>query len=361
LTKILSRVGKVIIRTETHIFLKMNGDATTSTGASGLVMNIAPGKKRAQPKAFADDDDEKERNSERSQEIRDLEDGQDKRPKVINMKEQTAWHRGRLGKDSNAEQLIRIHQMGGSASMEPPAASSIVPKQEPVEEDDSHLSVEERARRALVLDAAKVATGAEGEEATLGLKIETGTASSRALRSEEEAYRDDLSRCGAETRLDDYSEMPIHEFGKALMRGMGWKDGDALGGRSALLLSRSPSFLPDSRLASPLSCPCVRALLLIAPLPPLHPFADAAAAASPAVAPTPPTRRPCTAPAPPLRRTCAAPAPHLHRPYTNPAPPLYQSYTNPIPPLHHSIFLIAEHERRAASAWGRLRRWWRLW
>jgi G patch domain/KOW motif-containing protein len=41
----------------------------------------------------------------------------------------------------------------------------------------------------------------------------------------------DLSRCGAEAKLDDYEDMPIHEFGKALMRGMGWKDGEALGGR----------------------------------------------------------------------------------------------------------------------------------
>ena len=44
-------------------------------------------------------------------------------------------------------------------------------------------------------------------------------------------YTQDMSRCGAEARLDDYEEMPIHEFGKALMRGMGWKDGEALGGR----------------------------------------------------------------------------------------------------------------------------------
>ena len=30
--------------------------------------------------------------------------------------------------------------------------------------------------------------------------------------------------------MDDYEEMPIEEFGMALMRGMGWKDGEGLGG-----------------------------------------------------------------------------------------------------------------------------------
>jgi hypothetical protein len=205
-----------------------------SKSASGLVLNIQGGKKRAQPSAFADDDDEKDshRSKDRAEDIRDLDDGKSKKPKVINMKEQTAWHKGRLGKDSNAEQLIRIHNMGGTASMAPPdhATSAPVKGEEP-EEDESNLSVEQRARNALVKDAKKAADGIEATEVTLGLTIETGTSSSRSLRKDEETYKEDLDRCGAETKLDDYEDMPIHEFGMALMRGMGWKDGEALGGR----------------------------------------------------------------------------------------------------------------------------------
>jgi hypothetical protein len=37
---------------------------------------------------------------------------------VIPMKEGTAWHKGRLGKDSNAEKLIELHKSGMSVSLE---------------------------------------------------------------------------------------------------------------------------------------------------------------------------------------------------------------------------------------------------
>jgi G patch domain/KOW motif-containing protein len=67
------------------------------------------------------------------------------------------------------------------------------------------------------------------EESTLGLTIKTGTSTGRQV-TDEEALKSDLERCGSETHLDDYESMPISEFGKALMRGMGWKDGEALGG-----------------------------------------------------------------------------------------------------------------------------------
>ena len=32
-----------------------------------------------------------------------------------------------------------------------------------------------------------------------------------------------------QSTADDYEEMPIGEFGKAMLRGMGWKDGTAIG------------------------------------------------------------------------------------------------------------------------------------
>ena len=179
------------------IAMTENKPQQNGPGPSGLVMNIAGGKKRAQPSAFSADDEEQDRKSQRADNIRDLEEGKDRGPKVIGMKEQTAWHKGRLGKGSNAEQLIRIHQMGGTASMElsaPQLQSSIKTEGE---EDDSMLSVEERARRALVKEAKSTVQGVEGEEATLGLKIETGTASSRAVRTEEEAYKEVLSGIGA--------------------------------------------------------------------------------------------------------------------------------------------------------------------
>ena len=32
-----------------------------------------------------------------------------------------------------------------------------------------------------------------------------------------------------QSTTDDYEEMPIAEFGKAMLRGMGWKEGNAIG------------------------------------------------------------------------------------------------------------------------------------
>lgn len=51
----------------------------------------------------------------------------------------------------------------------------------------------------------------------------------RAKVSEDEAYRQDVQTRPSESTLDDYANVPVHEFGAALLRGMGWKDGEVVG------------------------------------------------------------------------------------------------------------------------------------
>jgi len=146
------------------------------------------------------------------------------------MKEGKAWHRGRLGKESNAEQIIDMYKKGGSIAALP-AGETVVKQEEPdsFAINDENLSTEEKAKRALLKEAVDMKKENPDEDMTLGLTIPTGNRSSRVL-SEDAALQEDLTQCGEEVKLDDYESMPISEFGMALMRGMGWKDGEALGG-----------------------------------------------------------------------------------------------------------------------------------
>jgi G patch domain/KOW motif-containing protein len=50
------------------------------------------------------------------------------------------------------------------------------------------------------------------------------------LQDDKERYLIDVSLRPDETSLDAYDEMPISDFGKAALLGMGWKDGEAIGG-----------------------------------------------------------------------------------------------------------------------------------
>ena len=51
--------------------------------------------------------------------------------------------------------------------------------------------------------------------------------------NEDERFRADLSSRPEVPSLDDYTAVPVEGFGPALLRGMGWKDGEAVGKRRA--------------------------------------------------------------------------------------------------------------------------------
>lgn len=134
------------------------------------------------------------------------------------MKDSVSWHKGRLGKESNAEKLIEMHKNGMSfnAEMQKLEEERDRKKSSGTVMDDKDMSVEDKARNALQREAA-AAEGAE-ESGTLGLTIETGSKSTRNI-SDADAIKEDLKHCGEETKIDDYEDMPIAEFGMALMRG----------------------------------------------------------------------------------------------------------------------------------------------
>jgi len=52
----------------------------------------------------------------------------------------------------------------------------------------------------------------------------------RSLRDmEAQKLREDLGKLPEQASLDDYESMPIESFGEALLRGMGWKEGQGIG------------------------------------------------------------------------------------------------------------------------------------
>ena len=66
--------------------------------------------------------------------------------------------------------------------------------------------------------------------------------------NEDDAFRIDLESRPDSSTLDDYAAVPVEEFGAALLRGMGWKEGDVVGKRKdqvskARVVERRPALL----------------------------------------------------------------------------------------------------------------------
>jgi hypothetical protein len=58
-------------------------------------------------------------------------------------------------------------------------------------------------------------------------------ASTLVIPNELDVFRHDVQSRPEETKLEEYEEVPVEQFGAALLRGMGWKEGQSLGGGKA--------------------------------------------------------------------------------------------------------------------------------
>ncbi|KAF3920591.1 hypothetical protein ABW21_db0201576 [Orbilia brochopaga] len=66
--------------------------------------------------------------------------------------------------------------------------------------------------------------------------------------NEDDAYRADVASRPDAATLEEYAAIPVEEFGAALLRGMGWKEGQAIGrsggaGNKPRLVEKRPAFL----------------------------------------------------------------------------------------------------------------------
>ncbi|KAK9237252.1 DExH-box splicing factor binding site-domain-containing protein [Lipomyces kononenkoae] len=89
-------------------------------------------------------------------------------------------------------------------------------KDETIRELISELSEEDRKKSDLVLPISLASTDMSVE-------------ARRQQMSEEEAYKLDILTRPDEPTLQDYEAVPVEEFGFALLRGMGWKEGEDIG------------------------------------------------------------------------------------------------------------------------------------
>lgn len=107
-------------------------------------------------------------------------------------------------------------------------------------------SVDEEAIEAL--------TGNSAKKSTLVLpgpspSLEIGKPLyARAPIDEDESFRSDVASRPDSAKLEDYAAVPVEEFGAALLRGMGWKEGDVVGKRKgvvskARVVERRPALL----------------------------------------------------------------------------------------------------------------------
>ncbi|KAJ3023972.1 hypothetical protein HKX48_008586 [Thoreauomyces humboldtii] len=91
------------------------------------------------------------------------------------------------------------------------------------------MSVDDEARAAVINDALGNTASTRTAIASLPLIAQNAVPGLDALEDVVEKYRHDVALRPAESTLDDYARVPIEEFGMALLRGMGWEQGRAVG------------------------------------------------------------------------------------------------------------------------------------
>ncbi|KAJ3339475.1 hypothetical protein HDU93_008189 [Gonapodya sp. JEL0774] len=92
-------------------------------------------------------------------------------------------------------------------------------------------TLDELAAAHVLADAADTASKPHDSGLILGIPIlqQNAVPGLAELTSEEEKYRHDVALRPDEPTFADYDGVPVDQFGTALLRGMGWKDGQAIG------------------------------------------------------------------------------------------------------------------------------------
>lgn len=65
--------------------------------------------------------------------------------------------------------------------------------------------------------------------------------------NEEDVFNDDIASAPPMPSMDDYARVPVEQFGAALLRGMGWKDGEGVGSQRGIKLKKESAKPPAKR------------------------------------------------------------------------------------------------------------------
>ncbi|RFU76962.1 hypothetical protein TARUN_5275 [Trichoderma arundinaceum] len=107
-----------------------------------------------------------------------------------------------------------------------------VSEEEATAEQSAHDSDDERRETTKATKAGNEAPSVErtaddeAMDALLGKKPKEQKVIAAEHPTEDDAYRRDVESSGAVSTLQDYEDMPVEEFGAALLRGMGWNGED---------------------------------------------------------------------------------------------------------------------------------------
>ena len=82
-------------------------------------------------------------------------------------------------------------------------------------------------------------------DALLGKKAVSDMTIPAAAVTEEEAFQRDFNTAPDMATLDEYKAVPVEEFGAALLRGMGWKEGQGIGNQKGQKFERAK--VPERR------------------------------------------------------------------------------------------------------------------
>ncbi|KAK6354402.1 hypothetical protein TWF730_008809 [Orbilia blumenaviensis] len=107
---------------------------------------------------------------------------------------------------------------------------------------------DEKTEDQLAVEA--LLAGDKAKASTLTIPAASGNVTdNRAfVQNEDDAYRADVASRPDAATLEEYAAVPVEEFGAALLRGMGWKEGESIGksggaGNKPRIVEKRPAFL----------------------------------------------------------------------------------------------------------------------
>lgn len=112
-----------------------------------------------------------------------------------------------------------------------PEAKEDIKKEEKTEQPTTEKTktLDEIAAEAVVNEAINANKPVEGEGRTVPLTVQNQIEGLENITDEEERFKYDLASRPDEADEEAYEDMPIEEFGTAMLRGMGWTPGTAIG------------------------------------------------------------------------------------------------------------------------------------
>jgi len=148
------------------------------------------------------------------------------------------------GEGANEVENTGKDEVYGLRTFEKKTVEDVVSDETDGVEEKKEITEDEHAIAAL-MGSAPV-----GSEMVIARTSDTSTWHDVAPANEDDAFRADVDSRPEVPSLADYAAVPIEEFGAAMLRGMGWKGGEQLGGSRTKdnggklrLLEKRPAFL----------------------------------------------------------------------------------------------------------------------